>query len=164
MFSRKVSRAKWEQQAELSCGEIGADAITELKTTGNALSFWRCASAAEADLKKAVLAIASAGDRLDKVDLAWVAANAVSQAGLATQDTPGDTPVESLRPLHVDVVGLDLVRHGSLARLVHEAIAAGQVKRLSATNVKLILNEAVDAGLLKLDDLSEKLQSQIAPR
>ena len=45
VLARKISRAKWEATKDLGDGEIQADAVSaDLRTMGNTLSFWRCAS------------------------------------------------------------------------------------------------------------------------
>ena len=73
-FARKITRAKWMRHPELSAGEIAADAVTaDLRTSGNALSFWRCGSAAEVEVERVALAMAAAGDRIDRLDLVWIA-------------------------------------------------------------------------------------------
>ena len=72
-LARKITRAKWDPKEELSKGEISADALTcDLRTRGNALSFWQCGNGAEAEIEEAALAIAGAGDRIDKIDLVWL--------------------------------------------------------------------------------------------
>jgi hypothetical protein len=109
VLARKIARAKWEQKPELSAGEIAADAVTaDLRTTDNTLSFWRCRTIAPDDVKRAVLAVAATADRLDRLDVVYLEENAVSNAGLTMRDTLGDTPVASLRGLHVDVARLIL--------------------------------------------------------
>ncbi len=72
-LARKITRAKWKTREELSAGEISADAVTaDLKTQGNALSFWQCHTATNSDVEEAALAIAAARDRVARLDVVWL--------------------------------------------------------------------------------------------
>ena len=64
-LTRKITRAKWEAKQGLAADEIPSDAITiDLRTQGNALSFWQCPTDAVSDVEEAALAIAAAGERV----------------------------------------------------------------------------------------------------
>ena len=55
---------------ELSVREIAADAVTaDLRTSGNALSFWRCGSAAATEVER--VALATAPPETASTDLTW---------------------------------------------------------------------------------------------
>ena len=59
---------------ELSVREIAADAVTaDLRTSGNALSFWRCGSAGRDRGGTCCAGHGAAGDRIDRLDLVWIA-------------------------------------------------------------------------------------------
>ena len=65
----------------MGAGEIPADAVTaDLRTNGNSLSFWECGDGKKPDVEGAVLALASAQDRLEKVEMVWVAVEELRQA------------------------------------------------------------------------------------
>jgi hypothetical protein len=165
ILARKIARAKWEQNPELGDGEIAADAVTgDLRTTGNALSLWRCASSAEDDLKRAVLALAAAADRPDKLDIVYFDEVAVREAGLAIQNTPGNTPVASLREHHVDVKRLDILRLGTMARLVAQALRADAALRMTSREVVELVVHAVRTGLLPVEDLKDQMKTKVAER
>jgi hypothetical protein len=98
VLARKITRAKWDTTDGLADGEIGADAVTaDLRTIGNRLSFWTCTTPTDRELQDTVLALATAGDRLDKLDITWLSEQAVHGQGLALMATEGNTPVASLR-------------------------------------------------------------------
>ena len=114
---RKASRVKWSVRPGLADGEISADAVTgDLRTQGGALSFWRCHTAASSDIEEAVLAIAAAGDHVDKLDVVWLANEQLQTDGLSLKDTQGRTPAVDLATRHVDVCRLDYVRLGGTSR------------------------------------------------
>ena len=117
---RKIARAKWDatRNAErgLADGEISADAITaDLRTLGGTLSFWRSSSEAAGDLEDAALAIAAAGQRLDRIEVVWLAIEDLHADGHILRDSPGQTPVADLAERHVDICQLDYVRLGKVA-------------------------------------------------
>ena len=69
---------------ELSAEEIAADAVTvDLRTSGNTLSFWRCGNAAAAEVERVALVMAAAGDRIDRLDLVWIAEENLAADGQA---------------------------------------------------------------------------------
>lgn len=162
VLSRKFSRAKWESAAGQQPEAIAADTITaDLRTTANTLSFWRCASTAEEELRKTVLALAAAADRLDKIDIVWISEEEVRSRGLHIQDSPGQTPVVSLQDRHADIADLNLGRLTAVASLIAQAVAKQQHKRLTKKEVVTIVAAAVRDRLLKIDDLSEEIRKDL---
>ena len=66
-LARKISRAKWGAGGLLTPDEIPADAITlDLRTQGNALSFWQGGGGTKKEVEEAALALL----RLNRVD--WI--------------------------------------------------------------------------------------------
>jgi len=131
-LARKINRAKWDPVEGFADGEIAADAVTvDLRTTGNTLSFWTCASAADEEINATVLALMSVAERIDKIDVTWIQDAEVRSRGLAVVKTDGRTPVESLRERHVDIARLDLHRLGSVAKMISKAVADNQHRRLT---------------------------------
>ena len=147
---------------ELSAREIAADAVTaDLRTSGNALSFWRCGSAAEAEVERVALAMAAAGDRIDRLDLVWIAEEHLAADGLAWGDTDGHTPIAESRSLHVDVLRLDYVRLGSVAHRVAAAIESERCVRFTRARVKKLLVAAVIRGDVAIADLADRIRHEV---
>lgn len=162
-LARKITQAKWSAGPGPQPGEIQADAITcDLRTMGNTLSFWRLRGLGEDDLKEAALILASGLDRADRIDFAWIDAEELRSQGVEAKDTPGQTPVESLRDRHVDLVRLDLVRLGTTARVLDSAIQKKQLMRFTRKAVIEILVAGVQRGLLQLSALKDKLRAEVA--
>ena len=129
-LARKITRAKWDTGQELSAGEISADAVTsDLRTKENTLSFWNCRTETNGDVEDAVLAIAAAGDRLDRLDVVWLAYDELQADGQTFRNTGGRTPVRELADRHVDVCKLDYTRLGKVARRVVAAIEDKRYRR-----------------------------------
>lgn len=163
---RKIARAKWDAtrntERGLADGEISADAITaDLRTQGDTLSFWRCASEANGDLEDAVLAIASAGQRLDKIEVVWLAVEDLQADGHTLKESPGLTPVADLVERHVDICQLDYVRLGKVAQRVVEAIRLGRYRRLTKKRVKELLLTAIGQERIHPDDLADSLRKDL---
>ena len=136
--ARKIARAKWDKRPEFADGEIPADALTaDLRTKQNALSFWRCGGET-ADLENVALAIAAAADRIDKVELVWLAAEKLTEDRQTFEGSPGYTPVADLADRHVDLRRLDVVRLVRLANRVMEALGEGHYHRVSSARVKTV--------------------------
>lgn len=161
-LARKITRAKWLQGPRLGRGEIGADAVTaDLRTSGNALSFWRCDSGVENQVERVALAMAAAGNRIDKLDVVWIAEGDLAADGQSWEATDGRTPVAELRNRHVDLQRLDYVRLGNVARRVAAAIASEWCLRFSRRRVKMLLVAAVQRGDLDLADLAERVRDEV---
>ena len=107
-LARKISREKWDairnSSLGLTAGEISADAVTgDLRTRDNALSVWHCRTDRNGDIEDAALAIAAAGDRLDKIDIVWLADEELRADGHILKVTRGITPIKDLADRHVDI-------------------------------------------------------------
>ena len=165
-LARKIARAKWDGARNaargLADGEISADAVTgDLRTREDALSFWRCRTGANGDIEDAALAIAAACERLDRLDIVWLADKELRADGQILKDTEGRTPVADLTDRHVDVCKIDYVRLGKIADRVVRAIQDKQCQRLTKRNVKKLLSTAVGQGRIELDKLAPGLRAEI---
>jgi len=155
---RKISRAKWEP---INTDSISADAITgDLRTQGNKLSLWQFDSAADENLDKVGLILATNLDDLAPIDITWIDKEKLSP-NIAFEATSGDTPILSLQSFHIDAVNIDLDRLGSIARAYFEAFHSGNCKRLSRLIVKGLIKSAIKSGDLKEDNLNKKLAKKI---
>ncbi len=162
-LARKISRAKWDERDELADGEIAADAVTgDLRTRGNALSLWLCGSGGDSEIRSVVLALAAAGDRLDKFDIAWVPVSDLERAGISLKSTAGETRVAELRNRHVDAGSLDAVRLARFAEVLGTHIRAGACRRLTRSEVLDVLRQAVRDEVLDPEELPDKLRDQVS--
>ena len=166
-LARKISRAKWDSNLNnergLAKGEISADAVTgDLRTQNNTLSFWQCNSSENSSIENAALAIAAAGNRLDRLDIVWLSDSELRNDGFALKRTDSRTPVTDLVKSHVDICNLDYVRLGNIANHVKVAVQNEQISRLSKNQVKRLLTLAVSQGRIALKDLSEEIRNEIS--
>ncbi len=161
-LARKITRAKWNPKNGLSAGEIPADAVTvDLRTRENSLSFWRCGLGEKEQVEEAALAIAAAGDRVDRLDLVWLTDDELGADGQTWSDTDGQTPVTDLIRRHVDVYRLDYVRLGNVASRVVTALTEQRYCRLPKRRVTNLLAAAVREGRVALTDLREGVRIEV---
>lgn len=161
-LARKISLAKWSKQSELEVGEISADAVTlDLKTQDNKLSFWRCGDGKRAGVNEAALAIAAACDRIDRIDVVWLAVGELQGDGQTLKNTMGRTPVLGLDELHVDVCRLDYWRLGKVAQLIFTAIQKDQHLRLRKACVKDLLTKAAEQGRIDPAGLKDHVRKEL---
>lgn len=165
MLARKISRAKWEHRDYLAETEIRADAISGyLRTTDDTLSWWRCTDDEKevADVALA-LAVGPRIEKFEKIDVVVLPEAILTEAGLASVSTEGETPVKDLRSRHVNLVNLDVERLAKVARILGPRIRSGD-KVFPFTKARLMTLVAVAIHDKRLDanDLNEKLREKLA--
>lgn len=160
--ARKITRATWNRSNDLAQGEIPADAVTaDLRTTHNTLSFWKCETASDDHIRNAVLALATAAERIEHMDLVWVEEGMFHAHGIAMNPSEGRTPVVSLRNRHIDVTKLDLVRLGKVATLLDEALSQNQFRRFTKKEIRDVVLVAVQQNLVSIEALQPKVQEEV---
>ena len=146
-LARKVTRAKWEPKQGFADGEIPADAVTaDLRTQGNSLSFWQCGDATMHEVEEAALALATAGNQVDKLDIVWLSDDDLRADGQNWAETEGRTPVTDLVRRHVDLSLLDYARLGKVAHRIVAAMEEGRYRRLTRRRVTDLIATAVRRG------------------
>jgi len=126
LLVRKITRAKWRDS--LSGEDISADAITNcMKTTGNTLSTWTVQTRDE--IPEAVLAIVSAHEHIDTIDVVCLDLLSLKNQGLRFQSTPGKTPVEDLKDRHRDISNLTYKSLGIVANHILNEIKEEKTER-----------------------------------
>lgn len=162
-LARKISRVKWERKHGFADGEIPADAVTaDLRTHGNSLSFWQCGDATIHEIEEAALALATAGNQVEKLDIVWLSDDDLRADGQNWAETEGRTHVTDLIRLHVDLTLLDYARLGKVAHRIVSSLEGGRYKRLTRRRVADLIATAVRKGRVELDDLEEKVKRDVS--
>lgn len=163
---RKISRSKWEQQDGQGPYFVPSDAITAcLRTShGNKLSTWEC-DGTPAGVDSAVLTLAAAGDKIDKMDVLLLTKVEIASLGIEIERSPEkDNPAIQLRDTHIDLIGLDAHRLAALSRLIAHYVRADTNCRLyEKDKVRKILMAAYSAHKLDKDAIDEKLLNELIP-
>lgn len=160
LLVRKINKAKWMQN-DIICGEeVSADAITNcIKTKDNKLSTWKISK--ESEINNAILAIVSSHQHLDTIDVVYLKKSFLEHKGFMFQSTKGATPIVDLKDLHVDISGLTYSSLGTIAEQIVQVIKEDKVLRYTKGMIRKLINEAIDLGRLKKDDLNDSLKKKL---
>lgn len=159
---RKIEYNKWLQNKVLDGEQPSADAITNcIRTYRNTLSVWLINDSTE--LEEAVLAIVSQFDHIDAVDFLVIEAPMLREKALELECNQGITPYAAFVDKHCDIVNLDYTALGCVAKVVVESIRRSYRERFTRSQLKKILQEGIDRGKIRLEDLKESLQRKLSP-
>jgi len=157
---RKINKSKWYQINIMEDDDVSADAITNcLKTTGNTLSVWSIDS--EEDIDEAVLAIASNLDHIETIDVVILNDTTLREYGISIITSTGNTPIESLREIHRDLAELTFSKLGIVKDHIVERIRNNKIKRFTKGQLKKLLSNAINKGLLQFDDLNDSIREKL---
>jgi hypothetical protein len=159
LLVRKISRGKWPDDNNCSLENIPGDAISDLRTFNNTLSFWYVTS--EDDLKEAIIALASGSkiDTVEKIDIVWVDIQQLLDKDVKIVSSPGDTAIDDLAETHRDVCNLTYSSLGIVSKIILDSIHKGQYKRMGKTTVKDYLIEALNTGRINKNKCKHELFS-----
>ena len=161
LLVRKISKSKWFQKDIENTDEVSADAITsDLRTTLNTLSVWEISN--EAELDEAVLAIVSAQDSLETIDVIVLDSDKIDEYDIEIVATPGRTPIKELEKNHRDLEDITFTKLGHIKNHIVQRIRAKYLKRYTAGTLKKLIKKAIDDGILELQDLNSSIQRKVS--
>lgn len=157
MLIRKCQRSKWMSRKELTDDEISADALFDVRTSASKLSVW--VSDSEANLERIVLALALAGDSIDKIDLMVIDEEDLRQLDLELSASPGRTPLRGVSDLHRDIELLDIDRLAELSRRIATRLrnADEPTHRFAKKRIQRMAVHAMTRGDIDLKEVSEMM-------
>lgn len=163
----RIAKAKWYRHSWLSREDVGADALTDLKTKGNTLSIWMIDDE-RSNLDQVVAALAAGRHKLGHFDYALLDYALLEGAGLAMKRYPGTTRDREANDYHVDIVQLTARDIGQLAEWIAQS---PDRTRVPEWEVGSLLDEAVAHGRIdgaEMDgtlvlDLNKKRSSWAEP-
>lgn len=159
LFIRKINRNKW-LQADQVPDDVSADAITGcMRTQRNTLSVWEVQD--ENKIDEAVLAIVSAGDHLETIDVIQIDREHLEENRIDCIQTEGRTPVEDLVGTHVDLCNLAYKELGIIAYHIVDKFRQGKVERYTKTRLKGILKDAIQQQRLETTDLEDAISDKL---
>ena len=135
---RKISRGKWPEKC-CKIEELKSDAIADLRSTKNTLSFWLIETLEELD--NAILAI-STGEKKSDIETTVVICleETVLKSKFDIECSEGDTSIENLKSTHRDLANLTYKSLGDLATLILESLENEAIcKRYSKSEVAKVL-------------------------
>jgi hypothetical protein len=172
-LTRKIAKAKWEAG---TAGEVPAEAVAVcLRMSDNELSFWECeldddSLSSWSDLGRAqeisdiVLIYGVMMGRLSHLDVVFLQRHVLEFSGLELISTPehGGTGVPELDRRHLDAVNLDNARVAIIADAIVASVGSGTLfRRFLKSEVKSVLQEAIDQRRIGLNHLQEKVRQSV---
>ncbi len=155
----KIAETKWRQNRVFEGEDFSADAITSMRTRNNTLSMWEIANPSQLD--DATLAIISAGDKLDSIDVVMLDPIDIIHAGLLVEKTEGRTALQGFTAKHYDIEELTYTSLGTVAQIIVNAIGNDRTERYTIAHLKRLLRAAIDAGRIRPNDLNEGIKSKL---
>jgi hypothetical protein len=141
----------------MAAGDVPADALTDLRASDNALSFWRL----EHDLSNldtVLAAVASNRERLDKLDYTLIDEAVLADLSISQIRSEGRTPhAVANQALHSDLIELTVQK---IAKLAHQMMPLKR-ERISEKHVTKMLVEALRIGAIDRNKIQAKLLGQI---
>jgi len=164
-LARMINPAKWELQSFMtSRGQIAADAITGcLRTQGNTLSFWE-SSKDKTDVEKVALALASARQKIDKLQIILIPRTEFPPDNFDFSKTDGNTPFLELRHKHMDMVNIDMTTLCQVAEKIAPKIRNNHEELLfqfTQKEVKRLIIQGVIDGFIEIDKLDTDIKKAI---
>lgn len=157
-YVRKITKGKWSY-ADCELMDTPGDAVTDLKTSGNALSVWKIDSVEEEEINKAIMALATSSriQNIETIDIVYISEEVLVQHGLVMDDTQlGDTAITALGGLHRNVTGVTYSVLGEVTSMIRSLVET-QHKRVTGPKLKKMLKKEFDQGHIDTKKCHEKL-------
>lgn len=160
-FLRTINHDRWLNSVDpdwVPDGELCADVLKDLHTDDGKLSIWDIND--EAYRQELLIALAAARPSLKKMDYIIFDGTELEEIGVSLEHSTGRTPITKINSLlHYDVRFLTANRLALLAELVFTKQI--EIKRVPKKDVRSLLSQAADEGIIDKNSLTEKLRSQI---
>ena len=161
LLLRKIQKAKWYSHDGvpwLGTGELQADALNDLKTSSNSLSFWKVESD-RSNLRRVLAALAANGEHTSIVDYALFDATLLNELEIPTEPSEGNPHDRELnRTNHVDAIRLTTERLCQLAFTIRDHADRARCQK---QEVVAIIKEAVGAGWISTADLPGSIVAEL---
>lgn len=161
LILRKIKKAKWYRNIDvpwLKPGELQADALADLKTTGNRLSVWLIQDD-KSNLERVIAALASTCDVPTNIDFVLMDQSELQRLGIKWENTKGDSHDEQINHTHhLDLLELTATKLYDFANQIQ---VIGIKERYLEKTVMRLLIGAIRAGLIPQSKLKDRLRSEI---
>ncbi len=158
---RAISRAKWYPEKSpswLAEDDLQADILTDLRTSGNTLSFYIIEDD-ETNLQRVIVAFAAARQALSNLDYILLDQTMLDDMGFKFASTKGITPDDTVNSWHQDMIELSLKKLTILANAIR--FKPIQSKRESHKRLKNWMVEGISAGHLNQSQMHTKLLEEL---
>ena len=140
-------------------GDVSADALSNLRTIGNALSVWQI-DENTTNLDRVIAALAAGRMKLDKIDYALIDRQALDPLGIRlVKETGGSFDRDANTMWHQDITGLS---GSKLLELASTLQTHAKFKRIHRNDVRDLVVASIDDGFIDSTQLDAKLREDLA--
>lgn len=160
LILRIIRKSRWYLKPSwLAEGEIQADALGDLVTKNNKLSVWHIYDD-RSNLDRIIAVLAAKRDVLSNFDFVLFDQNILKESNIRFGKTKGISFDEEANDLwHLDLSELSASRLMNLAAAIANK---GELKRISESEIKNIVANAIAIGTISYDNLSISIKQKIA--
>lgn len=159
-FLRQINKSKWYRNPGvpwLGEGELQADALRDLKTTGNELSVYHVQEG-ETNLVQIITALAAGRDSVANFDYALISQEVVTTLQIKVKQSPGETRDATVNEWHRDLCELSADKVMDLARAIQNE---ADKRRILGKKLLGHLREAIRSGRIDRDRLKPQLKAKL---
>ena len=162
LLVRKIARGKWPDECICSLPQLRADAISDLRTSGDTLSVWKIDNINDIDVAVLALSASSKTEEIENINVVWMDEDDLKSKGINLDNSQkGDTIVIDLQDKHVNLVKLNYMFLGTIASLIMQELKQNNSKRFPKAYVKNLLVQAYKAKRISQEVCSEKLLQKL---
>jgi hypothetical protein len=154
---RSINRRRWDKVAWLEEGRAQANALWDLRTEENKLSFWHVKDD-KSNLYQVAAAIAAGRDAPDKFDYALFDQSLLEKISVRLVRTSGRSfHKEADKYWHRDTTELSAQNVAEIANMIMEY---GTKDRIWPTDIVKLVKEAVSSGVIDVTPLKDRLKQK----
>ena len=154
---RTIKKPRWYKAAWLKEGKAQANALGDLQTKENKLSFWHVHDN-KSNLHQVVGAIAAGRDVPEKFDYAIFNQNLLKKSDIEIEQTAGDSfHKEADEHWHRDTANLSAENVAEIANII---MKHGMKDRIWPSDVVRLVTKEVKSGAIDVNPLKERLKQR----
>ena len=154
---RTINKRRWDKKAWLKEGKAQANALGDLQTRGNRLSFWHVDDN-KSNLCQVVSAIAAGRDVPEKFDYAIFNQNLLKKSDIEIEQTAGDSfHKEADEHWHRDTANLSAENVAEIANII---MKHGMKDRIAASDVVKLVKKEGKSGAIDVNAAKERLKER----
>jgi hypothetical protein len=156
-------KATWEQDKDKKINDLSSDIITGcLRTKENTLSLWELSEETEVEIDKAILALSSNRDSVQRLDYIIVPDEYLVKYSLKVKNSPGRSPYKDFNDRHFDIINVNYYLLGQVSSMILDIMNnEGKIKRVHQQKIEDDLICAFNRGTLNKTAMSQKLLDNI---
>ena len=156
---RKLDRkAAFYPQESFRQGDVQADALYDLRTSGNRLSIWHIQSDRD-NLNRIIAGMAAKRDSLDKFDYALIDQRQLGRLSIEIVPSQGGSFDNYANKLwHHDLLDLSGLKLVELANTIQEFAF---LERATKSHVRQLINDSIDSGFINQNRIANRLKRRL---